>query len=265
MSEQRSDEVVVCSRWDEYNTYGTRLELSGAIRLQPLKPKQIQRYLTQTEKQDLWPVISQDRAILDLLKVPLWLSVLTLAHGNLDLVRWQKAATEKERLTLLLDGYIVSRLQTPLNSRYYKSGKAPTAKQTRRWLVWLAQNMGQDEFLIEQMQPSLLQTRGEKLLLAMLPTLDETQIAIIVGIAIAILFIETWSSGGGEAYLRHYALRFVLAGSGKIPYLYANFLNYCTERLLLQRVGGRFRFLHRTLQEHFAAMPLEDYGREMKP
>ncbi|MGG6238759.1 hypothetical protein ACQ4N7_08975 [Nodosilinea sp. AN01ver1] len=30
-----------------------------------------------------------------------------------------------------------------------------------------------------------------------------------------------------------------------------------TDRLLLQRVGGRYRFIHKLVQEHFAAMPLK--------
>ncbi len=102
-------------------------------------------------------------------------------------------------------------------------------------------------------------------ILASTNLLTSDEIATTTASGIAILFWSTWAYGGGDAYLRHYALRFVLARSGKIPYLYANFLNYCTERLLLQRVGGRFRFLHRTLQEHFATMPLEDYGQGMKP
>jgi hypothetical protein len=33
---------------------------------------------------------------------------------------------------------------------------------------------------------------------------------------------------------------------------YARFLDYCTERLFLQRVGGRYRFIHKMLQDHFA-------------
>ncbi|MGD1858313.1 MAG: hypothetical protein ACFB2W_29090, partial [Leptolyngbyaceae cyanobacterium] len=102
------------------------------------------------------------------------------------------------------------------------------------------------------------------LILSLVPVLDNEQIALIAALGVGMLFFYTWAYGGGEAYFSHYALRFVLARSGKIPYLYANFLNYCTERLLLQRVGGRFRFLHRTLQEHFAAMPSDDYGQSMK-
>ncbi|MEA5508769.1 hypothetical protein VB715_03245 [Crocosphaera sp. UHCC 0190] len=34
------------------------------------------------------------------------------------------------------------------------------------------------------------------------------------------------------------------------PWNYARFLDYCTEQLLLQRVGGGYRFIHRLLQEH---------------
>jgi hypothetical protein len=54
-----------------------------------------------------------------------------------------------------------------------------------------------------------------------------------------------------------FMLRYFLWLDKSIPWNYIRFLDYCTERLLLQRVGGRYRFIHRLLQEHFAAMPLE--------
>ncbi len=34
------------------------------------------------------------------------------------------------------------------------------------------------------------------------------------------------------------------------------FLNSATERMFLQRIGGRYRFIHKLLQEHFAKMEL---------
>ncbi len=58
--------------------------------------------------------------------------------------------------------------------------------------------------------------------------------------------------GGGIACIQHLSLRFVLWQSGIAPWNLAQFLNYCTERRLLQRVGGRYRFLHRELLNHFA-------------
>ncbi|MFZ9739172.1 MAG: hypothetical protein ACO3EZ_14295 [Prochlorotrichaceae cyanobacterium] len=33
--------------------------------------------------------------------------------------------------------------------------------------------------------------------------------------------------------------------------------NSCTELTLLQRVGGRYRFIHKLLQDHFAALTCE--------
>ncbi|NJL48850.1 MAG: hypothetical protein HC929_16990 [Leptolyngbyaceae cyanobacterium SM2_5_2] len=57
---------------------------------------------------------------------------------------------------------------------------------------------------------------------------------------------------------KYLAIRCALhISNSSIPWNYARFLNHCTERLLLQRVGGRYRFIHRLIQERFAAMPLE--------
>ena len=59
----------------------------------------------------------------------------------------------------------------------------------------------------------------------------------------------------GKECLKHFSLRLVLFHSGYIPWNYSRFLNYGTERLILQRVGGRYRFMHRILQNYFLNMP----------
>lgn len=63
-------------------------------------------------------------------------------------------------------------------------------------------------------------------------------------------------AGGGLACIQHFALRLVLFRSSSAPWNYARFLDYASERLLLQRIGGQYRFMHKLLQDHFAAMPL---------
>ncbi|MBW4516086.1 MAG: NACHT domain-containing protein [Timaviella obliquedivisa GSE-PSE-MK23-08B] len=73
--------------------------------------------------------------------------------------------------------------------------------------------------------------------------------AIIPGIAGALIF---GLFGGGLACIQHLSLRFTLTHDRKIPWNYARFLNYCVERRLLQRIGGRYRFIHRELLDHFA-------------
>jgi hypothetical protein len=77
--------------------------------------------------------------------------------------------------------------------------------------------------------------------------------AIIPGIASALFF--GFFAGGGSACILHLCLRIILTQDRKIPWNYARFLNYCVERRLLQRIGGRYRFIHRELLDHFAQQP----------
>ncbi len=61
----------------------------------------------------------------------------------------------------------------------------------------------------------------------------------------------------GTPVIKHLTLRLILYFNGYIPWNYARFLDYCTERMFLQRVGGRYRFIHKMLQDHFAQMEFE--------
>lgn len=60
---------------------------------------------------------------------------------------------------------------------------------------------------------------------------------------------------GGLACLQHFVLRLILKQSGAIPWNYAKFLDYATALGLLAREGGRYRFIHESVQEYFAHMP----------
>jgi serine/threonine protein kinase len=61
-------------------------------------------------------------------------------------------------------------------------------------------------------------------------------------------------AGGGEACVKHFILRVILYCNGYIPWNYSRFLDYATERIFLQKVGGGYIFVHRLLLEHFAQM-----------
>ncbi|MGB8699854.1 MAG: hypothetical protein WCD18_10600, partial [Thermosynechococcaceae cyanobacterium] len=94
----------------------------------------------------------------------------------------------------------------------------------------------------------------ESLLKSVVPTsyisdLAFSFLAVFVGASVLM--------GGGLALFQHIVLRIVLAWNGYAPYRYDKLLDYCTERLLLQRIGGRYRFMHKLLQEHFAKMSLD--------
>jgi hypothetical protein len=70
----------------------------------------------------------------------------------------------------------------------------------------------------------------------------------------AVLFAVMGGLIPGAACIQHFTLRFVLWCFGLSPWRFVRFLNYATERMLLQRVGGRYRFIHGLLREHLAAM-----------
>ena len=72
-------------------------------------------------------------------------------------------------------------------------------------------------------------------------------IALFVGLPVA------FRSGLYDA-IKHYTLRAVLVASHYIPRHYIKVLNHAVGLILLQKVGGGYIFIHRTLLEHYAAM-----------
>lgn len=66
------------------------------------------------------------------------------------------------------------------------------------------------------------------------------------------LIVALWY--GGLDIIGHYTLRLILVIRGHTPGNYARFLDYAVDRIFLQKVGGGYRFIHRLLLEHFAAM-----------
>jgi ATP-dependent Clp protease adapter protein ClpS len=66
-------------------------------------------------------------------------------------------------------------------------------------------------------------------------------------------------SKGGTASIQHFILRLILYKNGTVPWNFARFLDWAAERTFLQKVGGGYIFTHRLLQDHFAAIAVENY------
>lgn len=64
---------------------------------------------------------------------------------------------------------------------------------------------------------------------------------------------------GGNSTFQHYLLRLLLWQSGRFPRNISAFMDWSAQRVLVQRVGGGWRFVHRTLQERFSERYLEKY------
>ncbi|NEN97191.1 MAG: NACHT domain-containing protein [Moorea sp. SIO3I7] len=68
------------------------------------------------------------------------------------------------------------------------------------------------------------------------------------------ILLMSMLSNAGIACIQHFVLRIILFCSGYIPWNYARFLDYATDRIFLQKVGGGYMFVHRVLLEHFATL-----------
>jgi hypothetical protein len=82
------------------------------------------------------------------------------------------------------------------------------------------------------------------------------------GLAIGLVFgllsglgvgLATGLRYGGRACLQHLVLRLGLWYQGFAPWQYVDFLDEAAERLFLRKVGGGYSFIHRQLQDYFAA------------
>ncbi len=87
----------------------------------------------------------------------------------------------------------------------------------------------------------LLKSTGHEIFIRILPVPD-------VCYASAELFLVF----GGATVVRHYLLRLFLWLSGTFPRNITIFFDYCEARVLVRRENGGWRFIHGTLQAHFA-------------
>lgn len=66
-------------------------------------------------------------------------------------------------------------------------------------------------------------------------------------------FIITALQYGGRAFLKHWALRFLLFTEGSLPFNLQGFLDHVVRRTFMCRVGEGYVFIHRLPMEYFAA------------
>ena len=104
-SDDRPSDLVVCSRREEYETYQTQLQLNGAVCLQDLTNDQIQSYLSEVKRTELWQMLQADAALLELVRKPLFLSITVLSYGAIALEQWRRSTSTELRLKLLFDAY----------------------------------------------------------------------------------------------------------------------------------------------------------------
>lgn len=148
------------------------LSLNGTLELEPLAPEHLKQFLTALGLDDLWVQLKQFPGLLDLVRTPLWLSLLILTWNTPAFALWETSHKSLyDWQNSLIDGFILQQLHQPLNHDQPTLQKSPTLQQRRHWLGWLArqiQDQAEHEFLIEKMQPFLLSNRKQIVLYSLL-------------------------------------------------------------------------------------------------
>lgn len=157
-------EMVVCSRIKDYQALSNRLQVRGAICVQPLTSEQVNQYLDNAGKQlqGVKTLLQQDIAMQEMMKSPLTLSIVSMAYKDISVDNLQQFGSIKERRRHLFETYIERMFQ-----RHGRAARSKyTPEQTKHWLTWLATRMVQESqtvFLIEKIQPTWLEIKAERI------------------------------------------------------------------------------------------------------
>ncbi|MBG1240551.1 NACHT domain-containing protein [Nostoc sp. NZL] len=288
--EWQFSKLVVASRIKEYESLEIQLQLQGAIYLRSLTEKQIKDYLSTINLIEIWNSIKDNPEILDLVKIPLFLNITVLTYSdseNFSISKWQESISIQQKADYLLKSYRERMLKREISSEKDNINEYTFSREkTLNYLVILAKMLNknsQTEFLIENINGSWLKSEIDifiykiwtMLIYVIFLFIIFTSIfwAVFNNYYIALLLSFLFSLYWGLIFffgfdtneniknkfnVQHLFLRRILYRNGYIPWNYARFLDYCTERMLLQRVGGRYRFIHKLLQDHFAEMPKQN-------
>lgn len=278
LNSHKTTEIVICSRFQEYESLSEKLRLRNAIYIQSLTSEHIDWYLKDTGDRllGLKTLLKNDPEIEEFAKTPLILSIMSVTYQNYSSEAvLEQLRSPNNRYKNLFDSYI-QRMLGRRDSRISEQNKNLTSypqDKVLHWLSLLAKTMvdeSQSIFLIEKMQPTLLQNRDERtryknssfltivLILGSIGLMVGLTIGLIEGLLIVGLIVGLIYGlivgllNGGDTCIQHFNLRRILYRKGRIPWNYADFLDYASERLLMKKVGGGYIFYHRMLMEHFA-------------
>lgn len=180
-SQQWQGSLVVCSRIEEYQSYATKLRLSGSVILRPLRNEQIRAYLLGSEgDESLWQLVEGEPDFLELARIPLMLNIMVVARSRIDFQEQQPTSSEM-LLPRLFDAYIDNQLAWGVQGT---GKKPPSPEQARRWLTWLAGKLIQEnetEFLIEKIQPYWLDHKMQRLIYRLIGLLIYGLIGGLIG------------------------------------------------------------------------------------
>jgi HEAT repeat protein/DNA polymerase III delta prime subunit len=204
--------AVVCSRVNEYrplqDSKETRLQLGGAVTLQPLTNEQIEGYLDAAKATGLRASLPNDESLHELAQTPLTLSMMTLAYGGLAPSDIPAGLSLTQRRHHLMEAYVARMLQRkerrdrgiPFDQS--RDNDVPERKyqyrpeQVMRYLGWLAVRLSvrmQTAFSLERLHEFLAKDLNREPLPAVTwgVTVVRCMLGILVTLAVGIALMPS--------------------------------------------------------------------------
>ncbi|MGL5080999.1 MAG: NACHT domain-containing protein [Microcoleaceae cyanobacterium] len=156
-----------------------------------------------------------------------------------------------------------------------KRNAAPSPEQSRQWLSWLAKQLESEnrtEFSPYEIPAHWLQTSDQEKTYSLgvriisglvwwgiviwmgLGAIAGSMFGVLSGAIAGLLWALLSKLLPVNDWIEGFVLRSILSSSGYLPWQYRQFLNGTTQRLILQKVGNRYQFIHRLLQRHFSQL-----------
>jgi hypothetical protein len=240
MQEYGQTEIVICSRIEEYKVLSNRLQLRGAIYIHSLTLDQVNQYLDAAREQleAVKTLLQEDIVLQDIAKSPLMLNVITLAYGGKKVEELPQTGSVKKRREHLFNTYIERMfLQEKIGKpREYKFPYQN--HQAKSWLTWLAQNMSQSVFQIEEIQPSCLSSKKEKIYRITIGLI----LGLLLGLVSGVYYVYFYTVNRQDKLIPevNISIKLIAIGvlSGLIPGLITALLSSSFNRLIKGLISG---------------------------
>ncbi|MDQ6900632.1 MAG: NACHT domain-containing protein [Candidatus Dormibacteraeota bacterium] len=183
--------IVVSSRSGEYRGLeGGRLQLRGAVEIQPLTRSDVEDYLQKVGPAlaGLQSLLRDDEQLWELLTTPLFLSIMALAYQGKPASAIPGGQTLEQRRRFILDDYVETMLK---RSPPAEKAARYSDEQVRDWLVNLALlllSRGQTTLYVDWMQPDWLASRFQRRLVTVGVAAAAAVICALANIVVTILF-----------------------------------------------------------------------------
>ncbi|MDH3600860.1 MAG: hypothetical protein OEU26_14635, partial [Candidatus Tectomicrobia bacterium] len=194
--EGNAAEIVVCSRQEDYAKLRNRLNLTIAVRLQPLALMQMHNYLNRFGERvhGFRDALRFDTELQKLASSPLALSLVPLVYGGRTAAEIPRSTSVEAGRRTLFQNYV----QQMFRRRPLPAGTKYVPAQAMQWLSQMGNHMGNEtDFYIERLQPTWLTPQNQQRYKWLTKLLGGLTVGLSFGLVVGLnIGLMGWLIGG---------------------------------------------------------------------